>query len=97
MLSWPITILKNIKTAKKLLGFKHFFQIPASKGSLPFWSNRERHSMTWTKYHEQDDIESYLDYLANTYDFVEVEEIGKSYEGRPMRVLKVQHLCYHRP
>ena len=52
--------------------------------------------MTWTKYHEQDDIESYLDYLASTYDFVEVEEIGESYEGRPMRVLKVQCHCYHR-
>ena len=47
--------------------------------------------MTWTKYHEQDDIESYLDYLANTYDFVELEEIGVSYEGRPMRVVKVQY------
>ena len=45
--------------------------------------------MTWTKYHEQDDIESYLDYLANTYDFV---ELGVSYEGRPMRVVKVQYL-----
>ena len=53
--------------------------------------------MTWTKYHEQQDIESYLDYLAKTYDFVEVEEIGESYEGRPMRVLKVQYLCYYRP
>ena len=45
--------------------------------------------MTWTEYHEQDDIESFLDYLANTYDFVEVESIGESYEGRPMRVVKV--------
>jgi hypothetical protein len=27
--------------------------------------------------------------LANTYDFVEVESIGESYEGRPMRVVKV--------
>ena len=90
MLLWPISIFKNSKTAKELLGFKHFFQIPASKGSLPFFSN-PLHSMTWTKYHEQDDIESYLDYLENTYDFVELEEIGESYEGRPMRVVKVQY------
>ncbi len=48
-----------------------------------------QHSMSWTEYHKQDDIESYLDYLAATYDFVEVESIGESYEGRPMRVLKV--------
>ena len=48
-----------------------------------------QHSMTWTEYHTQDDVEEYLDYLAETYDFVEVEDIGQSYEGRPMRVLKV--------
>ena len=50
--------------------------------------------MTWTEYHEQDDVESFLDYLANTYDFVEVESIGESYEGRPMRVVKVGWLKY---
>ena len=50
--------------------------------------------MTWTEYHEQDDVESFLDYLANTYDFVEVESIGESYEGRPMRVVKVGQLKY---
>ena len=49
----------------------------------------EGHSMSWTKYHSQDDIETFLDYLAETYDFVEVESIGESYEGRPMRVVKV--------
>ena len=45
--------------------------------------------MTWTEYHNQDDIETYLDYLATNYDFVEVESIGESHEGRPMRVVKV--------
>ena len=45
--------------------------------------------MTWTEYHKQEDIESFLDYLAAEYDFVEAESIGQSYEGRPMRVVKV--------
>ena len=45
--------------------------------------------MTWTEYHAQNDIEGYLDYLAAEYNFVDVESIGKSYESRPMRVLKV--------
>ena len=45
--------------------------------------------MTWDEYHEQDHVEGFLDYLANTYDFVDVESIGESYEGRPMRVIKV--------
>ena len=45
--------------------------------------------MSWTQYHSQDDIETFLDYLENIYDFVELESIGQSYEGRPMRVVKV--------
>ena len=50
--------------------------------------------MDWNEYHTQDDFESYLDYLADTYDFVEIESIGQSYEGRPMRVMKVEYLFY---
>ena len=46
------------------------------------------HPMDWYEYHSQDDIEAYLDYLSSTYDFVDVESIGQSYEGRPMRVIK---------
>ena len=49
---------------------------------------KAEHPMTWTEYHSQDDVEAYLDYLAATYDFVEVESIGESFEGRPMRVIK---------
>ena len=45
--------------------------------------------MTWDEYHEQDHVEGFLDYLADTYEFVDVESIGESYEGRPMRVVKV--------
>ena len=45
--------------------------------------------MTWDEYHEQDHVEGFLDYLADSYDFVDVEIIGESYEGRPMRVIKV--------
>jgi len=57
-----------------------------------------QHSMTWTEYHKQEDIESFLDYLADTYDFVEVESIGESHEGRPMRVIKVcKNGCGNKP
>ena len=45
--------------------------------------------MTWTEYHPKEDMESYLDYLASTYDFVTLETIGQSYEGTDMRVAKV--------
>ena len=55
-----------------------------------------QHQMTWTEYHSQDDIETFLDYLAETYDFVDVEKIGESYERRPMRVIKVWYIFSHR-
>ena len=45
--------------------------------------------MTWTEYHCKAHMESYLDYLALTYDFVTLETIGQSYEGIDMRVAKV--------
>ncbi len=46
--------------------------------------------MDWTSYHKQDDIDGYTTYLAETYDFVDTESIGESYEGRKMQVLKVR-------
>ena len=58
---------------------------------VPVSNQREdvntKHSMDWNEYHSQDDIETYLDYLASTYDFVDVESIGQSYEGRPRQSL----------
>jgi len=70
-------------------------QVPAINAKdLP----NSQHSMSWTEYHQQDDIESFLDYLADTYDFVEVESIGESFEGRPMRVVKVcKNGCGNKP
>ena len=60
---------------------------PATKLSE---NTKADHPMTWTEYHSQDDMEAYMDYLAETYsDMVSIESIGTSYEGRPMRVLKI--------
>jgi len=47
------------------------------------------HSMTWTEYHSLEDMYSYLDYLEKNYDFVTTESIGKTTEGRDMRVAKI--------
>ena len=47
------------------------------------------HRMDWTEYHSLEDMYTYLDYLEKKYDFVSTEIIGKSYEGRIMRVAKV--------
>ena len=46
--------------------------------------------MTWDRYHSKEDMEAYMDYLEDTYpDKISIVVIGKSYEGRDMRVLKV--------
>ncbi|XP_011494644.1 PREDICTED: carboxypeptidase B-like [Ceratosolen solmsi marchali] len=51
---------------------------------------RNGHRMDWTSYHRLDDIHGYLDYLANTYsDICSVMTIGKSVEGRPLKVLRI--------
>merc|ERR1712240_328755 len=46
-------------------------------------------SMDWTSYHPLDEMYGWFDYLETTYDFIETESIGKSYEGQEMIVLKV--------
>ena len=50
------------------------------------------HAMSWTEYHPLEDMYSYLDYLEATYDFVSTQSVGKSYEGRDMRLAKI---CRH--
>ena len=48
------------------------------------------HPMDWTSYHSQDDMEAFMDYLVEKYpELVSTEVIGKSYEGRTMRILKI--------
>jgi len=82
-------ILKNLKYSVMVENVGDLIrleQIPAH--SDPKGPKME-HSMTWTEYHPKEDMESYLDYLASTYDFVTLETIGQSYEGTDMRVAKV--------
>merc|ERR1711970_1423334 len=52
-------------------------------------AQRTGHSMDWTSYHPLDEIYGWFDYLETTYDSIETESIGQSYEGQEMIVLKV--------
>ena len=59
-----------------------------SRGLSP--EAKSDHPMTWDEYHSQDDMEKYMDYLVEQFpEMVSIEEIGTSYEGRTMRVLKI--------
>jgi murein tripeptide amidase MpaA len=58
--------------------------------SKPVTKINADHPMTWTEYHPYEDMEKYMDYLEKTYpDLVSIEDIGKSYEGRSMKVRKI--------
>ena len=48
--------------------------------------------VSWKKYNSMSDINDYMGYLSSIYDFVTVEEIGRSFENRPMKVLKVSNV-----
>jgi len=64
-------------------------KIPAapSDGSRQF---KFRHRVEkFLEYHTLKDIYSYLDHLKKKYRFVTVETIGKSYEGKNLRVVKI--------
>lgn len=71
----------------------------AIKYENPVMSRRQRfelereqgHPMTWFRYHNFEDIAIFMDYLQLTYpDMVELIHIGRSFEGRPLIVVKVR-------
>ncbi|XP_055615763.1 carboxypeptidase B-like [Toxorhynchites rutilus septentrionalis] len=62
------------------------------KDQLELWENRDGYRMTWTAYHRLADIYEFMDYLAVTYpDLCSVRTIGKSVEGRDLKVLRISN------
>lgn len=46
--------------------------------------------MGWTDYHDYETMYAWIDSLVEKHPgIVSVEEIGKTYEGRPIRVVKI--------
>lgn len=41
-------------------------------------------------FQDHDDFNEFIDELAANYDYVTTESIGESYEGRDMRVIKIE-------
>lgn len=47
--------------------------------------------MTFERYHKINDIYKYIDYISQEYsDLVEIETIGKSHQGVPLRVIRIK-------
>merc|ERR1712168_890471 len=49
----------------------------------------KRYTMDWDDYHELDVLNEFIESLADTNDFASIIPIGKSYEGREMKVLAI--------
>ena len=63
--------------------------------AILIWLGKE-HPMTWDTYHSKEDMEEYLDYLVSKYpDRISIETIGYSFEGRIMRVAKVNFVKFN--
>lgn len=45
--------------------------------------------MEWKNYYQLDSLYDYLDHVSGQYDFVTTLEIGKSYEGRAIKGIKI--------
>lgn len=49
------------------------------------------HNLTFERYHKINDIYKYVDYISQEYpELVEIETIGKSHEGVPLRVIRIK-------
>lgn len=50
------------------------------------------HPLTWYRYHPYRDIQAYYDYLKRKFsDYVELIQLGWSFEGRPLTIVKISH------
>merc|ERR1712013_799920 len=49
----------------------------------------KRYTMDWADYHDIDVLNEFIESLAETNDFASIIPIGKSYEGREMKVLAI--------
>lgn len=50
------------------------------------------HPLTWYRYHPYKDIQSYYDYLKRKFPkYTELIQLGWTYEGRPLTIVKVSH------
>lgn len=53
-------------------------------------SHKQGHPMTWYRYHRYDDIVRFMDNLQQQHSkLVELIHIGRSFEGRPLTIVKV--------
>merc|ERR1719411_1441861 len=52
-------------------------------------TREEGRDMDWEDYHDTETIYAWLDELKATYDWITIETIGQSYEGRDQRVAKI--------
>jgi hypothetical protein len=43
----------------------------------------------WEDYHSHEQINNYIESLAEAHDYVSVVNIGQTYEGREMKVIKI--------
>eukprot|EP00095_Tigriopus_kingsejongensis_P005645 maker-scaffold695_size110128-snap-gene-0.17 protein:Tk05645 transcript:maker-scaffold695_size110128-snap-gene-0.17-mRNA-1 annotation:"carboxypeptidase b" len=51
--------------------------------------SQAKYNMDWESYHPLEDFYEYFDYLEAQYEDISTEVIGKSFEGRDLRVLKI--------
>uniref|UniRef100_H0ZMC2 Carboxypeptidase A6 n=1 Tax=Taeniopygia guttata TaxID=59729 RepID=H0ZMC2_TAEGU len=63
-------------------------------GGRPHRNRRSLSGYNYEVYHSLEEIEDWMHYLNRTYsDLVHMFSVGKSYEGRPLYVLKSRPLC----
>nr|XP_018898720.1 PREDICTED: carboxypeptidase B-like isoform X1 [Bemisia tabaci] len=72
------------------LGKRIELENPAISEETAELVGRQGHKLTFEHYHRVEDQHGYLDYLAETYkDYVTLESIGTSHEGRELKLIKI--------
>ncbi|XP_031633198.1 mast cell carboxypeptidase A-like [Contarinia nasturtii] len=102
----PIDLAKNIGMSLPLSKTPNWISIITSaRNTINKWlvnnpakekikaaQKQNGHDLTWIAYHRLNDIISFLNYLRAKYPkLCSLHTIGESYEGRPLKVLKISN------
>ncbi|KAJ6640791.1 Zinc carboxypeptidase A 1 [Pseudolycoriella hygida] len=87
------TLLKKNNISHKILRVNIQRSIDAESENIKlFNASAKGTDFGWKTYYELETIYAWLDHLAETYsDLISVIDIGKSFEGRPIKGVKLSH------
>ncbi|XP_059087281.1 carboxypeptidase B-like [Tigriopus californicus] len=80
---------RNIGFKLKVPDVQNFIDEASKTNSKKEHNPESRYQLDWEDYYQFDVITDFIEELAQTYDYVSTQSIGKSFEGRDTKILSI--------